>query len=296
MIAIAKQAAVILNPRSGTHAAGSDAIASALTSAGLSPSFKIIDRNAGPADLARDAVKQGFKTVVACGGDGTVGAVASALVGTDTALGVIPAGTLNHFAKDLGIPLDFLSAAQVISSGKTTQVDVGQVNGRTFVNNSSLGIYPEIVIQREDRHRKGLNKWIALAMSTAAVLKRYPFISVRVEIEGKHVSQRTPFVFIGNNVYEIQGLNIGRRRDLTSGQLCVYMAAPVSRAGLVGMAAMALVGGLDKAKTLRTFSARECVIEGRRRRVRVSLDGEVAQMETPLYYTSVPAALKVLVP
>ena len=160
----------------------------------------------------------------------------------------------------------------MISAGKTTQVDVGQVNGRTFINNSSLGIYPEIVVEREQRHRRGLNKWIALAMSMAAVLKRYPFIDVRVEVAGEQITCKTPFVFIGSNEYEIQGLNIGWRRDLHAGRLYIYLSAPVSRAGLRN-------GGQRPDRTSRyvenatTFS-HDCQIDSRRRRVPVSLDGE----------------------
>lgn len=296
MIAIDRKAAVILNPRSGAVANASLDVESVLSSAGIKARLQVLRKGAGAADLAREAVAHGFKTVVASGGDGTVSAVASALVGTDAALGVIPSGTLNHFAKDLGLPLDLATAAQVISAGKTTQVDVCEVNGRSFINNSSLGIYPEIVIEREQRHRRGLNKWIALAMATAAVLKRYPFINVRVEVAGEQITSKTPFVFIGNNEYELQGLNIGRRKELNGGRLYVYVAAPVSRAGLLAMAGSALVGRLEKVKTLQTFSSADCQIDSRRRHVRISLDGEVAQIETPLHYSSRAGALKVIVP
>ena len=249
-----------------------------------------------PADLARDAVRQGFETVVACGGDGTVSAVASAVIGTAAALGVIPVGTLNHFAKDLHIPLDVEAATQVISRGRIEKVDAGEVNGQYFVNNSSLGIYPSIVITRERHRRTGENKWIALGLAILRVLRRYPFVDVRISAKGECIAERTPFVFIGNNEYEISGLKIGSRRSLTSGRLYLYVPAAVSRAGLVTLAFAALFGRVDKTRRLQVFSVDEAWIETRRRRVHVSKDGEVLHLHAPLHYRARPGDLKVIVP
>ena len=100
-------------------------------------------------ELARYAAKGESSVVVAGGGDGTVNAVASELVGTGKILGVLPLGTLNHFAKDLCIPLDIESAVDVIAQETITQIDIGEVNGRYFLNNSSIGLYPQIVQERE---------------------------------------------------------------------------------------------------------------------------------------------------
>src|SRR5581483_6186931 len=130
--------------------------------------------------LARDKPP----VIVAAGGDGTLNAVASALVGTDIALGVLPMGTLNHFAKDLKIPLDVAHAARAIAEGHTKTVDVGVVNGRIFVNNSSLGLYPHIVRARElKQHRPGWGKWTALVWATWLVLRRSPFLRLRLCLE-----------------------------------------------------------------------------------------------------------------
>ena len=95
------------------------------------------------------ALRAGVDVIVAGGGDGTVSAVAAALVDTEVALGVLPLGTLNHFAKDLGLPLDLGGAVRVIAAGQTQRIDVGEVNGRVFINNSSLGLYPEMVRECE---------------------------------------------------------------------------------------------------------------------------------------------------
>ncbi len=293
-----KGAAIILNPRSGApgRRADRDAIDALFTSAGLSHSIAVVDDRHSAYDLARRAVDDGFETIVAGGGDGTVGAVASALVGSDAALGVAPLGTLNHFAKDLGIPLDPTAAADVISRRKARLIDVAEVNGRFFVNNSSIGIYPNIVIARERRRRTIHNKWVAFALAAGHVLRRYPFLEVRIVADGHEIRQRTPFVFVGNNEYQIHGLNIGTRRHLDHGRLFLYVAAPVSRFGLVAMALAALFGRLDQTRGLQMFSLEEAAIGTKRRRVRVSTDGEVLRLKTPLHYALRPRALKVIVP
>ena len=121
--------------------------------------------------LAAEARAVG-ELVVAGGGDGTLSAVAAALVGTDTALGVLPMGTLNHFAKDLGIPLKLEKAVQTLFTGKIARVDVGEVNGRIFLNNSSIGFYPRIVQARKREQRRGRSKWVAFAQAAATVFRK----------------------------------------------------------------------------------------------------------------------------
>lgn len=298
MTVATKHVAVIVNPRSGPD--GKPAVhkkaCSILSSAGVDSVCGFLENSRSAADLAREYVQQGFHTVVACGGDGTVSSVASALAGTGVALGILPAGTLNHFAKDLNIPLDIEEAARVISSGKTAQVDIGEVNGRTFINNSSLGVYPKIVVEREQRRRFGLNKWIALGAATLAVLKRWPFIDVRIEANGKSVVHRSSVVFVGNNEYGLQGLNIGRRTLLDAGRLSVYLETSASRIGLVWIAVAALFGYVDKTPRLQSFTTPALRIDSHHRVVRLSLDGEVVEAENPLQYRSRPGALKVIVP
>src|SRR4051794_37510526 len=129
------------------------------------------ERGADLTALARQAVADGAALVVAGGGDGTINAVASALVGTEARLGVLPLGTLNHFAKDLGIPLALEEAVRTVFTGRPQAVDVGEVNGRLFLNNSSLGIYPRIVRLREAHRRQGVRKWIAFVKALAYVLR-----------------------------------------------------------------------------------------------------------------------------
>ena len=158
--------------------------------------------------------------------DGTVSAVASALAGSNAILGILPMGTLNHFAKDMHIPLDLEAAVATITRGKTAHCDVGEVNGRIFVNNSSLGLYPSMVFERDlQQRRTGRSKWTAVFWASLTVLRRFRSVRVRMKINGQTCVRKTPFVFVGNNEYEIEGLNVGTRSCLNSGHLSLYVAA-----------------------------------------------------------------------
>ena len=249
-------------------------------------------------ELARQAVAdEEVQIIVAGGGDGTVNAVASELVGTDKTLGVLPLGTLNHFAKDLNIPLDLEGAARNIFEGETVKVDVGEVNGRIFINNSSLGLYPSIVRRREkQQERLGRGKWFAALWATLEVFRRYPLFSVRLSADGQEFSRRTPFVFIGNNEYQMDAFNLGARTCLDAGQLSLHLTRDIGRWGLVRLALSALFGRLREARDFDALCTKEVWIETRRTRLRVATDGEVTIMRSPLHYRVRPAALRVIVP
>ena len=247
-------------------------------------------------DLARAAARGDWRVIVAGGGDGTINAVASAVVGTDKILGVLPLGTLNHFARDLKIPADLDLAAQAIVSGRTINVDVGEVNGRIFLNNSSLGLYPIIVREREKNQRLGSGKWPAFVWAAVSAFRRYPFVDVRLSVDGKEFRRRTPFVFIGNNEYAMERLNIGLRERLDRGQLSLYITPRTGRWGLVRLALRALLGRLREERDFLAMCTEEVRIQTRHKRLRVAFDGEVDVMETPLNYRARPRALRVIVP
>ena len=249
-------------------------------------------------ELARRALSNGGRAVVAGGGDGTVSTVAGALVGSGRPLGVLPLGTLNHFAKDLGIPLTLEEAARNVCEGREVSVDVGEVNGQVFVNNSSLGLYPRIVRRRERlQEREGSGKWSAFMRASLSVLRRYPFMHVRLDADGQRVARKTPFVFVGNNEYQMESLQMGGRTCLDAGHLCLYVAHRTGRLGLLRLALSALFGRIRQAEDFDALCAREIWVETRRpKRLPVATDGEVRVLTTPLHYRIRPGALKVIVP
>jgi diacylglycerol kinase family enzyme len=248
------------------------------------------------ATLAKESAQENWTVIMAGGGDGTINTVASYLIGSDKTLGVLPLGTLNHFAKDLRIPLDLEGAARTALSGRATAVDVAEVNGRIFLNNSSLGLYPTIVREREKQQRLGAGKWPAFVWSALAVFRRYPFLHVRLVAGGEKINLKTPFVFIGNNEYLMERLNIGRRDRLDRGGLSVYVTNRTGRWGLVRLAMRASLGRLREEKDFLALLTDKMKIETRHQHVRVAFDGEIDVMKTPLYYQSRPGELRVMVP
>ncbi len=288
-------ATVILNPSAGNPRDTHRQVAAAFAAVGLTVTIETVTGVAMPM-RARQAVASGAEIVVAAGGDGTVSAVASAVAGHSAALGVIPLGRLNHFAKDAGIPVDIAGAARVIANGRTMGVDVGDVNGRTFVNNASLGVYPRLVYEREREERQGRSHTVSLALAASRVWLQYRRVRVAVVENGMSRVVSTPFVFVGNNEYELRGLSFGGRRTLSGGRLHVCMAPNVTRAGAVRVLVAALAGRLESFDQFESVSLSELSVEANRPQLAVSLDGEVVMLNTPLRYRIHPGALGVLVP
>jgi diacylglycerol kinase family enzyme len=289
---------VILNAWSG---AGSRAevqvrLAEAFKALGADARISLAGDGATLGRLAHGAASGDAERVVAGGGDGTLNSVAASLIGSDKALGVLPFGTMNHFAKDLGIPLDLEGAVDTIVAGRAASVDVGDVNGHIFLNNSGLGLYPRVIREREKQQRLGWGKWPAYLWAAMAVLRRNPFLEIRLSVDGKELAGRTPFVFVGNNAYDMERFNIGGRACLDRGELSVYTTSRPGRLGLIRLALCAMLGRLRQESDFLAFSTKEAWIGTRRRRLRVALDGEVSVMQPPLHYRVRPGALRVLVP
>jgi len=246
--------------------------------------------------LAARAVSEHLGPIVAGGGDGTVSAVASKLAGTDTALGVLPMGTLNHFAKDVGIPVNLEAAVYNLFTGQIRKVDVGEVNGRVFVNNSGVGFYPHFVRQREEQERRGYVKRIAAVLALRALIRRYFRLRMKLHMDQTQaLDHLTPFLFVGNNRYETSGLDIGRRHNLDSGRLWVC-TAPKTDGENIWRAALRTLVGRPTDQDLNVFETEELSVDPRTARVNVSTDGEVSVMNAPLHYRIRPRALKVIVP
>jgi diacylglycerol kinase family enzyme len=289
----------IINSSSGTPSddEAHKRLKAVLKSKGLDWEIKMARSGAEILALGREAARNQNEVVVAGGGDGTINCVASSLLGSKKIFGVLPFGTLNHFAKDLEIPLELERAVDNIAGGRVVAVDVGEVNGRFFLNNSSIGIYPKIVDRREAQQKQaGRSKWLALFSAATRTLRRYTAFRVRVSADQRRFTRKTPVVFVGNNEYEIQGISLGTRECLDGGTLCLYVLHDSGPWGLAKLSARAVVGKTWKATEFDAVKTQEVCIETRRRSLRVALDGEVYDMKTPLLYRIHPAALKVIVP
>jgi len=205
-------------------------------------------------------------------------------------------GTYNHFAKDAGIPLDLDSAAAVIAGRVVRNVDVGLVNDRIFLNNSSIGMYPSIVKRRDQiREQLGKSKFTAMCIATMAVLRRHPLLDIRLHTSDQSILRRTPFLFVGNNPYNMDLFKIGQRSSLNEGKLSVYLTHRSGRFRLLWLAVRGLFGCLNQARDFESILLDECLIETHRRQLSVAIDGEVTAMLPPLHYRIVPGGLKLIV-
>lgn len=272
-----------------------DSIKEAFGKVGVDAAVHAISPSRGATRRTIEAALKQASVIVAAGGDGTISAVASQLVGTDKILGILPLGTLNNFSKDLGIPQDLSDAVAVIAANYVRKIDVGEVNGRYFINNSSIGLYPRIVREREHRERLGHGKWWAAAWAALKLFRIWPFLKVRLEMDGNELRRKTPFVFVGNNDYEMDIYNIGRRPRLDEGRLSIYLLRRSGRNGLFLLAFRTLFGRLRQAKDFEEFHVPELTIDARRRTL-VAFDGEVGVMDSPLEYRIHRRKLNVLAP
>lgn len=289
--------AVIMNARAGGADAGPlETVQRAFADAGVDADIEVCE-GAHLTAAAHRAAASGVDAVVAAGGDGTVSAVAQALVDGPVPLAVLPLGTRNHFARDLGMPTELGAAARAIATAVVEQVDIGEVNGRYFVNNSSIGLYPEMVVDRDaQRRRDGRGKWRAMAVASLRVLRRLPLMVLRVIAPGRSIVTKTPLLFVGNNEYKISLLDLGQRDRLDGGRLGLYMIRCKGRVRMLWLMIRAILQRLDQVRDFEAELVTEARVELRRRKVDVALDGEVAALRPPLCYRIRPRALPVLRP
>lgn len=234
------------------------------------------------------------RTLVVGGGDGTLGSAASAVAGTDVVLGVLPLGTLNHFARDFGLSNDLGAAMDIIAAGHVEQIDVAEVNGRIFLNNSSIGIYPFLVAERTaEQRRLGVGKLAALGPALVRTLRASSWKRVRISIDDGP-QQRSLCVFVGNNFYDLNAL--GHRSSLTSGELCVYVVKPLSGLRLALLPFKAALGLIDPVRDVELFRVQSLEVNARRRHLRIAMDGETVEAIPPLLYRIRPRSLRVLAP
>ena len=286
--------AVIRNPRSGS-APEVAALESALRDGGLTA--PVLDAPEG-AELASwiDQVAQTHDVVVATGGDGTVSTVAAAAAKWRKTLGVIATGTLNHFARDAGIPIEIEDAIDVIRNGAHRCMDVGSINDRIFLNNVSIGNYPRMVHERERLEKSGRSRPVAAAMAIARTWWHLRKYTAELVIDEREIIRRSPFIVVGNGSYTLSGLSLGQRDQISDGKLSLYVAPPTGRIGVLALPLRALVGRLEEQEQFETFSASTIRIGFRYRRIGVAIDGEVLELAPPLEFKIRRQALRVMVP
>ena len=273
-----------------------DKVSAALKQAGIDADVELV---AGDDLEARceTIAQRGDKLLIVGGGDGTVSAAASALIDTQTALGILPLGTLNHFARDLGIPFEVDAAAQAIADGRERRVDVAEMNGRIFINNSAIGLYPLMVVDRDaQRKRLGRSKRLAMVVASVRTLMRFNHQRLTLTINDEKARIDTPLLFVGNNDYRIDLRAPGQRESIDDGQLCVLVMRKKSRTGLIAASLRALLNRTRPDDMVRVDGVERLRVDSRRSHLAVALDGEVVREPPPLDYRIRKQALRVIAP
>lgn len=272
-------------------------IVEAFRAAGIDADVRLTDSDDIFEALKEAASAPGLDAVVAGGGDGTLSCAAGHLAGTGRPLGILPLGTLNHLARDAGIPVGIEEAAKTIAARRIREIDVAEVNGRVFVNNSSVGLYPDMVMLREqEQERLGRSKRRAMLSASLASLRHFRRHRLWISAPGLEAPIRTPLLFIGNNRYQVNLFGLGQRERLDEGELCLYAIRAKSRLHLFWAGVRGIFGKLDQQRDFITAYVTEAEIGSDRPTLTLSADGETVRMETPLRYRIRPKALKLIVP
>lgn len=247
--------------------------------------------------FARAAVTGGQDLVVAGGGDGTISAVASVVAGTGCTLGVLPLGTFNYFARRLRIPQELESAVRTCFEGEGTTVSLGEVNGRVFLNNASIGLYPTMLKAREETYRRfGRSQLAAYISGLFSLARTRRYHHVEMTVDGERYSFRTPLVFAASNAEQVKSFGVPGSECLERGNLAFYILPPVGTAGLVRLGCKMVLRRLDPGRDFKVMCAEQVVVDTRRPFVRVAYDGEMETMRSPLVFRWRPDALRVMVP
>ncbi len=262
----------------------------------LKADFYLLNQGTVMEDVVRRAQENGNNVLVAVGGDGTINGVASQLLGKDIALGVVPMGTLNHLAKDLNIPFDIDEAVEVLAKGSTEQIDVGMVNNSIFLNNSSIGLYSKLVHYREEHQKAGWSKRFAIVKGLVNVFKKYSFLDIEIEVGNEMKVVKSPLVFVGNNVYQIEGFDLGSRTSLQKGILSLYIVKHSTRMSFAKLCLRSLLGKLSGHEQFEEYTTKHATLNTKKPVLRVALDGEVVSLQTPLRFEIKEKALTVITP
>jgi diacylglycerol kinase family enzyme len=296
---------VVLNAGSGRHNSDEQQaiIARTLEEGGRGFEFLLIDDPARISEVARRAVelaqaRQGV--VVAAGGDGTINAVASVVLASGCPFGVLPQGTFNYFGRVHGIPQDTADAARALLGARLEAVQAGQVNGRLFLVNASLGLYPQLLEDREAwKQQLGRSRFVAFLSGIATLLQTRKQLHLQIESAGQAVALRTPTLFVGNNHLQLARVGIAERQAnaVEQGQLAAIVVRPIGTLALFGLLMRGLLGQLGEADNIDSFSFRRLTVTPRGlKRIKVATDGEIAWMQTPLVFEVAPQPLLLLVP
>jgi diacylglycerol kinase family enzyme len=291
-------ARVIMNRRSGAD--DKPMLRQEIESAFRSHGWEVEIIGCERADLAsrvKDAIAKEAGTIVVAGGDGTVNAVASACLPAKRSFGIVPGGTYNYVARNLGVSTEVSEAVSAIVAGQLRPLDAGEINGHLFLNNAGTGLYSDLIERREqDKHRFGRKRIVGLCSGILCMLDSYPLYRVELVADGRSKRLFTTTLFFGCNALQLENYNVAARDCLRDKKLAVLSLKLKSRMDIGKAALAALMGRLEEADNIDSFCARTVRVHTQRPVLKVAVDGETVVMRSPLDVTLRPDALQVFAP
>ncbi|MGE0153400.1 MAG: diacylglycerol kinase family protein [Reyranellaceae bacterium] len=293
---------VVMNAGSGgdDKRSSRQTLEEAFAAGGSQAVFHLIDdpkRIGAVIEETRRACRGDGGILVAAGGDGTVNACAAAAAGTDIPFAVVPLGTFNYFARDIGMPLEPAAAAAAILDGVVAPAHVARLNQHLFLVNASIGLYVRLIEEREKHEATlGRNRLVAVASGLVTALRGHYAMTLDMVVDGKPVQVRTPLVFLGKNYLQLRNLELDIAECIAAGEIGVIMLQDANKLTIVGMAWQALLGRLDAANKLHAFCAQTLEIGTRRSPVSAVIDGEIVALQSPLKVEIQRNALQVVRP
>ncbi|WP_172297016.1 diacylglycerol kinase family protein [Pseudoruegeria sp. HB172150] len=289
----------IVNPHSGKR--GNEDVADALKrrfeADGRDLEIGLVGQDGDIEELAKKAVERGCATVIAAGGDGTISTVAEVLAGTDTALGVIPAGTFNYFARSFEIPEDIEGAVEVIATGTPRPTDVGWINDRIFLNNASVGIYSTIRRERERTYKSwGRSRVAAYWSVIKALVKLYKPMKVDLTVDGETRRTKTSLVFVCNSPFQLNLFELDGAKEVEQGKLAVFLSRDSGRWELLTRAFRLATKGMQRGRDFDLVTGKEITIDTGKPYRHIVRDGETGRMRGPFRFRLDAGGLKVIVP
>lgn len=296
---------IILNSGSGHNSTSATRaiIEGVLTGAGRSYQLVVVEDAAQLDQIARETVKQASEqggAIVVAGGDGTINTVAQAVLGSGCAFGVLPQGTFNYFSREHGISSDTAQATRALLTARIQDVQVGLVNDRIFLVNASLGLYPQLLEDREAfKEQYGRSRLVAFASGLLTLLSNRQQLRIGLQLRGETHEIRTPTLFVGNNRLQLEQIGIPLENAIEYGELAAIMLRPIGKMAMLWLLVRGAVGTLGEADNIISFSFKRMTVMPMRthkHRIKVATDGEVVWMDTPLEFRVSPQPLRLLKP
>ena len=297
---------IVLNVRSSTYDAlkTREVIDGILSAAGREHRLRIVRDATQLHDAARQTVDEARArggVVVAGGGDGTINAMAQATLGSGCSFGVLPLGTFNYFSRTHGIPVNTADATRLLLTARAYPVQVGLVNDRVFLINASLGMYPDLLEDREAFNKKfGRTRLVAVIAGVVTVLHHHRQLRLFIEQGGSTRQMRTPVLFIGNNRLQLDQAGIAEAPLLAQGQLDAITLRPMGTLTMLCLALRGAFGQLGEAKSVTSFPFKRIVVRPTKsygtHRLKVAIDGEIVWLRAPIEFRVAAEVLHLLKP